>query len=100
MLFEPRLRNNLKIIATRYAKKRGHQISTVAREFCGDHQFFDRIIDQGKTFSVLQYDRIIARFALNWPEDLKWPADVPRPSAAEIEIVRHRAPSTRSKPWS
>ena len=100
MLYEPLLKSNLAAIARAYAKFRGLSLTTVARRFCGDDQFFIRILENGCTFSVLQYDRIVSRFAEGWPEGLDWPADIPRPNKRQIATAKERVPTSRSKSWA
>lgn len=72
---------------TRPGRRRGAQLAqdgavpmkltSLAVSVCGDGRLFSRIV-RGE-LTVDRYDRTLAWFAENWPEDAEWPADIPRP---------------------
>lgn len=69
-------------------------LSTVGRHAAGDGSFFVRLPEAEKTFTIRKYDDVIGWFSSNWPADLAWPDDVPRPEAAKnqtniLEEVGH-----------
>lgn len=77
---ESELRNNLLRCAEAYAGARGIGLPTLARIAAGDWRFFDRLLDDEKTFTARKYDEVISWFATNWPSDLPWPSEVERPA--------------------
>ena len=77
---ESELRGHLVALAERYAQARSLELVTVARLAAGDWRFFERVNDGDSSFTVRKYDAIVAWFSANWPADLAWPQDVPRPS--------------------
>jgi len=44
--------------------------------------FFKRLMD-GRDCSTGKYEEILAKLSAMWPEDLEWPADIPRPEEEE-----------------
>ncbi len=48
----------------------------------GDGQFFDRL-RKGAGCHAKTERKVMAWFSENWPEDLEWPSDIPRPVAAD-----------------
>jgi hypothetical protein len=79
---ESDLRSHLMACAAAYAAARKLEMVTVARLATGDWRFFERI-DGGASFTARKYDTIMAWFSANWPRDLDWPIDVPRPDAPQ-----------------
>ncbi len=75
---ESELRSHLVSLAEAYAKAKGLELVTVARQAAGDWRFFDRITADA-SFTVRKYDATVAWFVSNWPDGLAWPQDVPRP---------------------
>lgn len=49
----------------------------------GDPKFFRSYMAQD--FGFRSYDTVVSRFSAIWPDDLPWPADVPRQAPAAIE---------------
>ena len=45
----------------------------------GDGQFFRRL-REGKGCTVKTASKVFDWFSENWPADLEWPADIPRPN--------------------
>lgn len=94
MLYEPLLRSNLLSVAKAYSDATGLGLATIGRRVCKDAYFFPRVIEQGRPFTALQYDRVISRFAEEWPSDVEWPDEVPLPdeddrkSALAREIIK------------
>lgn len=72
------LRRHLETCATVFAKATKREASTVARLSTGDWRFFDRL-KEGASFTARKYDTVMAWFSVNWPDDVVWPHDVPRP---------------------
>ena len=69
-----------------FAAHVGRSAATVAK-WAGSHE---RLPDRlgkglGRNFSTL--DRVGRWLSANWPEDLEWPADIPRPPSPEKDPV-------------
>lgn len=106
------LSNHLLALANAYARskpgrRRGAQLASdgvvpmkltsLAVSISGDGRMFGRI-ERGQ-FMVDRYDRVLAWFAENWPEDAEWPAGVPRPNNwrnGTWATVLHAATGARS----
>lgn len=72
---------NLVKLAQVFAEANGIKISTVSQYASGQGMFFQRLkagadVTHGRSMRVLQW------FSDNWPVDLAWPADIPRPDPA------------------
>lgn len=59
------------------------RVSYLAR---GDGQFFDRL-RKGKTCTIKTATTVLAWFDQNWPSDLDWPRDIPRPHKSKKEAA-------------
>lgn len=65
-------------LAQAYAAHLGLALSTVATYAANDGKYFRRL-DEGAGCTIAKATRIVAWFSENWPDDLEWPADIPRP---------------------
>jgi hypothetical protein len=85
-MMETKLREQLRACAKAYGDNAKLGVSTVAKRFIGDSRFFDK---EG-SFRVATFDLMVARFALDWPKGVSWPADIERPSpqAARATVAR------------
>jgi hypothetical protein len=83
---ETELRSHLIACASAYAAAREVSLATLGRLAAGDWRFFDRLDDDGKTFTARKYDEVIGWFSDRWPENADWPPEVPRP--AFVDEVR------------
>lgn len=54
-----------------------------SRLFTGDSAFVRRLPET--SMNIRTYDQIMGRISALWPNDLEWPADVPRPEPLPIE---------------
>jgi len=59
------------------------RVSLLAR---GDGQYFKRLMD-GKGSTVRVSDAVMRWFSDNWPADLEWPSDIPRPKPSGKEAA-------------
>ena len=80
---ETELRSNLMACASAYAGARSVSLATLGRLAAGDWRFFDRLDDDGKTFTARKYDEVICWFSEQWPEGTPWPSSVVRPERVE-----------------
>lgn len=87
---EADLKRHLLTCAAALSAHRGQAVVTIARLATGDWRFFDRI-ESGCSFTARKYDAIMEWFAGNWPVNLTWPEDVPRPEADAIASVAQEA---------
>lgn len=53
--------------------------ATISNHIAGHARLFSRL-RSGKGCTVKTYQRALHWFSSNWPCDLEWPADIPRPS--------------------
>jgi len=97
MLYEPLLRDNLVRLATLYGKSVGLGLSTIGRRLANDSRFFERITTGGRTFTALQYDRIVSRLSEDWPRDVEWPEAVPRPTKRQRKKAMDREPHRKTQ---
>jgi predicted DNA-binding protein with PD1-like motif len=83
---ETELKSNLIACASAYAAARSVSMSTIGRLAAGDWRFFDRLDDDGKTFTARKYDEVISWFSERWPDDVEWPVSVARPAPSAEEV--------------
>jgi len=67
-------------LAETFAAHRGLKLSTVSTYAAVDGKFF-RELKSGAGCTLRRADRVLNWFHNNWPDDLAWPSDVPRPEA-------------------
>jgi hypothetical protein len=67
--------------ARAYCAARGLSISRVSTIVFNDGKKLD-LIASGRDLHTAKYEHAMAWFSENWPEDVDWPADVPRPEPA------------------
>lgn len=53
----------------------------VSMRFCGKGDFFKRRMD-GSDLHTRNADRCFQWFSDNWPMDLEWPPNIPRPTSS------------------
>jgi hypothetical protein len=72
------LRDHLVLLGQRYAAHKGLRISTVGAYLFNEGNLFGRLRDGGDIMTG-RYEFFISVFSTEWPADLEWPAEVPRP---------------------
>ncbi len=60
------------------AQHRNWSLSTVSIYAANDGKFFQRI-EAGGGCTLRTAHRVVTWFSTNWPDDLAWPRDIPRP---------------------
>lgn len=65
-------------LAGNYAAHTGKKPSTLGVYAVNDGKFFGRL-QAGSSCSLRTADRVLNWFHENWPDDLAWPSDIPRP---------------------
>lgn len=71
--------NHLVRLSRLYAGHLGLSLATVSTYAQNDGKFFDRIVRTGNVTHRVA-NRLARWFHENWPADLEWPADIPRPT--------------------
>lgn len=69
----------LVILAETYAAHRGLALSTVSTYAATDGKFFPEL-KKGAGCTLRRAARVLTWFSANWPDDLEWPRDIPRPA--------------------
>lgn len=72
------LRSHLLSLAEALEAHAGVTPATIGKRALNDNSFIARVRD-GQGFTVKTYDRVVSWCNDNWPQGLKWPADVPLP---------------------
>ena len=75
-------RMHLLVLADTYAEYKKLALATVSRYATGQARTFDRI-RAGADITTGRAERTIRWFAVNWPSELLWPPEVPRPEVTE-----------------
>lgn len=67
-------------LISRLAEHTGLTEGTLATRYLDKGDGLKRL-REGKDIGVLRADRVIGAISQNWPADLAWPSDIPRPAA-------------------
>jgi hypothetical protein len=90
---EQTLRDHLSTLASKYAALTGTTAATVGKRAINDNTFFARVLE-GQGFTVRTFDKVVAWFSDNWPDDASWPEGIERrPFRGDPEIQSAEAPS-------
>lgn len=76
--------SKLVAIAEAYATHRGLALATVSTYAARDGKFFGSL-QGGASCTLRRADRVLGWFSENWPADLEWPRDIPRPPKSKKE---------------
>lgn len=76
--------NHLTTLAEAFAKHTDRSEATVSNLVVSHARLFKRLRD-GKGCSVVTYNNVMAWFVRNWPDDLEWPSDIPRPDVVDAK---------------
>lgn len=74
--------NHLLSVADAYAKAEGIELSTVSWRAFGDTKKLGAI-QNGADIQVRRIEKTFEWFSSHWPDDARWPAEVPRPANSE-----------------
>ena len=78
------LRANLLRLSDLLGQDAGPSRASISRQALGDNTFFTRV-ERGENFTIDTHDRVVQWCSDNWPVDIEWPDDVPRPEKASPE---------------
>ena len=78
---------NLHCLALIYSEGTGKSLATISNLCCGHARLFQRLAE-GCSCTLRTYKRVTQWFSNNWPVDLDWPADIPRPDPADNSPYR------------
>ncbi|MBW4984780.1 hypothetical protein KZZ07_19755 [Mameliella sp. CS4] len=67
-------------LASVYSGHTGLTLATVST-YAADAGVFFKNIQAGSSCTLKRYQRVLRWFSENWPSDLEWPSDIPRPMA-------------------
>ena len=84
---EELLRLRLSATCAAYASATDSSRAKIGSLILNDNTFFRRVLDEHQGFTVRIYDRVMQWFADHWPEGVKWPAEVPRPTPPAPEVA-------------
>ncbi|MBA3908312.1 MAG: hypothetical protein C0524_00210 [Rhodobacter sp.] len=59
----------------------------ISMRIFGKGDFFHNIIAKGADCRTRTAERVLTWFADNWPADLEWPRDIPRPPKSKKEAA-------------
>jgi hypothetical protein len=74
---ETELTSQLLACAEAFVAATGMSENTLADQAAGDWRFIERLRDPKPSFTARKYDEVMAWFAANWPEGVRWPKGVP-----------------------
>lgn len=77
------LRRHLQTLGAAYSTATGTSLRAIGSRAVNYSYFFDRISDPKISLTLRTYDKVVAWFDANWPENVDWPADVYRPVPEE-----------------
>lgn len=66
-------------LAKAYGAHKGLTIATVSTYAANDGKLFRRMSEDGAGCTLRTAQRVVSWFSGNWPDDLEWPSDIPRP---------------------
>lgn len=78
---------NLLRVADEYASHRNHSLKTVSLRAAKQGQFLADLKTGRRGITLSRRDAIFQWFSDNWPEELVWPADIPRPAPRKREAA-------------
>ena len=74
-------------IAEAYRAHRGFTLSTVSTYAAGDGKFFGGLKAGTSGCTLRKAANVIRWFSENWPVDLEWPRQIPRPAKPKKEAA-------------
>jgi hypothetical protein len=84
-------------VARAYAQATGMSLTTIGRWSCNNDKIYKRIAAGGSAALSRSIETAAAWFHNNWPENARWPDEVPRPPGGATRAAPRRPRSTASK---
>lgn len=69
-------------LAQSYAGHTGLTLSTISTYAAADGKWLGNLRRQEVSCTLRKAERVVSWFSDNWPADLEWPRDIPRPTPA------------------
>lgn len=70
-------------LVTALADQQGVTHYAISMRIFGKGDFFQNMIEKGWDCRTRTAERVMRWFSDNWPSDLEWPSDIPRPPASD-----------------
>lgn len=80
------LRGQLLELAEAFSAATGIPASAIGSRAVNYSYFFERISDPKISLTLRTYDKVVAWFSANWPENEHWPSDVHRPGGEVVGL--------------
>lgn len=74
-------------LAKTYADHRSLALATVSLYAANDGKFFNRL-EGNSTCTFRRAEKLTLWFSENWPIDLEWPREIPRPNIKRVRSAR------------
>lgn len=78
---------NLLSVADAYGRHFNHSLKTVSLRAARQGQFLADLKAGRRGITLNRRDAIFQWFSDNWPADLAWPSDIPRPAPNRKEVA-------------
>jgi hypothetical protein len=77
---EDLMRNNLFVLAQRYATGHGLELTTVSKKIHGNQRFLEKFLAGQVSCTLRMYFLMVDKIRATWPKEAKWPEtrEVPR----------------------
>lgn len=75
-----------KAVAEAYKQARGLSTARVSALVFGDGTKLSHILGRDADLTTSRFERSMQWFSDHWPEDVEWPAGIPRPNPTAAEV--------------
>lgn len=79
------MRNNLFVLAQRYADGHKHALTTVSKKIHGNQDFLGRFLQGEISVTLRMYFLMVSKMRQSWPKSTEWPKTVPVPRLGRAE---------------
>lgn len=76
---EKLMRQNLIVLAQRYAEAKKWSLSTVSKQIHGNQAFLEKYLRGEVAPTTETYFKMVNRLRINWPAGTEWPKTSPMP---------------------
>jgi hypothetical protein len=81
---EDLMRNNLFVLAQRYATGHGLELTTVSKKIHGNQRFLEKFLAGQVSCTIRMYFRMVDTIRATWPKGTEWPETRPIPHLAKV----------------